>query len=345
MRSVNIISKDNGAGLSRNIGLLDGILRAAGWAVHVTRITERRLHRDAIQAGQQYTSRWKQARVGLRNWWESRRAARRDFTVNLFMESLLPECFAAAKFNCLVPNPEWFRPWWQQHLPQLDLVLCKTRHAESIFQSRGARTAYISFTSVDRRLNSAPAAAPGFLHIAGQSRQKGTERLLEVWRRRSEWPKLTVVQHPAIARRGESSNIDLRLEVLDDAALQALQNSHNVHLCPSETEGFGHYIVEAMSCQALVLTTDAPPMNEHITPDRGLLVQWSAMQPQCLAMNHYVDLAALEAQIETAIHMSPRRRLELGQNARAWYEGNDRLFRMQLVTVFDQLVGSTHRAA
>ena len=39
-----------------------------------------------------------------------------------------------------------------------------------------------------------------------------------------------------------------------DAELREIQNANLFHLCPSETEGFGHYIVEALSVGAIVLT-------------------------------------------------------------------------------------------
>ncbi|EQD67759.1 glycosyltransferase, partial [mine drainage metagenome] len=61
--------------------------------------------------------------------------------------------------------------------------------------------------------------------------------------------------------RRVAANIEHRIDYLDDAALQRLQNAHWFHLCPSETEGYGHYLVEAMGIGAVVLTTDAAPMN------------------------------------------------------------------------------------
>ena len=37
-----------------------------------------------------------------------------------------------------------------------------------------------------------------------------------------------------------------------------------VHICPSAREGFGHYINEARSVGAVVLTIDAAPMSEFV---------------------------------------------------------------------------------
>src|SRR5690606_34092893 len=92
-------------------------------------------------------------------------------------------------------------------------------------------------------------------------------------------------------------NIRHLLERVDDATLRTLQNSNAIHLCPSEAEGFGHCIAEAMSCGAVTLTTDAPPMNELITPERGVLVNYNRTTKQRSGANYYVDPVDLERKI------------------------------------------------
>jgi hypothetical protein len=345
MQSVNIISKENGAGLSRNIRLLSDILGAAGWLVHATLVTEKDLFRSELRAGRRAESWRNTALAGARNWWEARCAWRRTFDVNLFMESLLPQWFPRARFNCLIPNPEWFETRWCEYLSKIDIVLCKTRHAERIFAALGTKTAFTSFTSLDRFQPTIQRDERAFLHLAGTSKQKGTAPLVKLWQRHPEWPTLTVVQHPTNAQPVSASNIDLRAERLDDAALQELQNRHGVHVCPSEAEGFGHYLVEAMSCRALSITTNAPPMNEHISLERGLLARYAATEPQRMAVNYYVDLVSLEEQIERAIEMPRGRWAELCQNARDWFETNDRFFRSRIIAQLEQLLNGAREAA
>src|SRR6185295_13835563 len=113
---------------------------------------------------------------------------------------------------------------------------------------------------------------------------------------------LTVVQNPRAAKPGAPApNIRHLIDYLDDAQLKRLQNAHRFHLCPSETEGFGHYLVEAMGIGAVTLTLDAPPMNEMITPERGLRVPTARTGAQNLATTYFYDEAAMQAAIERAL--------------------------------------------
>src|SRR6202011_4092360 len=93
--------------------------------------------------------------------------------------------------------------------------------------------------------------------------------------RHPEWPRLTLVQDaPAGSggRQAAAANIVHEHGFLSDQDLRTLQNSHRFHLCLSEAEGWGHYIAEAMSVGAVTFTCDAPPMNELVGAERGVLV-------------------------------------------------------------------------
>ena len=152
---------------------------------------------------------------------------------------------------------------------------CSARHgiAEKIFREAGFPTTFISFTSADRYDAGCRRNYDAFFHLAGSSDQKGTAPLVDLWRAHPEWPTLTIVQHPNNRLDVQAPNITYISEHIDDEKLRRLRNEMGVHVCPSEAEGFGHSIVEAMSCRALVVTTDAPPMNEIVSADCGVLVE------------------------------------------------------------------------
>lgn len=59
---------------------------------------------------------------------------------------------------------------------------------------------------------------------------------------------------------------------LSDAEIATLGAEAGVHACPSATEGWGQYIDEGRRAGAVVLTLDAPPMNELVTAASGVLV-------------------------------------------------------------------------
>jgi glycosyltransferase involved in cell wall biosynthesis len=162
-----------------------------------------------------------------------------------------------------------------------------------------------------------------YFHLAGKSTMKGTDRLVRVWQRHPEWPRLILVQHkdgappPPVA-----PNIEAHVGYLSDQELRRLQNESLFHLCLSLTEGWGHYIVEAMGVGAVTITVDARPMNELVTPDRGVLVPYRATGTQRLATTYQFDEAGLEAAIERTVGMSDADCAQLGSRARSWFVDN-----------------------
>jgi glycosyltransferase involved in cell wall biosynthesis len=326
MIRVNIIAWHNAGGLSRDVDILANALPAdtfdltlSGMPIGDATVYRRRVYHRVANA----------SRLLLRR----RQLAAAPFDINLFLEDIVSGFFPYARRNVFIPNPEWFKDDQARHLKGIDAVLCKTRSAQETFASLHDTAKFISFTSEDRLDNSGAARiSEGFLHLAGRSWQKGTRALTDVWLDHPEWPTLRVVQSARTYNQSrvtpvDAPNIDHILERLEDAALKTLQNSHAVHLCPSEAEGFGHVIAEAMSCGALVLTTNAPPMNELVSGDRGILVDYDRSQRQRAGMNYFVDPADLERKILHILDMESASVKRLGDNARAWFEENDREFR------------------
>ena len=44
-------------------------------------------------------------------------------------------------------------------------------------------------------------------------------------------------------------------------------NNHDIHICCSLYEGWGHYLWEAMSCGKLVICSEVPVFKEYLNPD------------------------------------------------------------------------------
>lgn len=319
---VNLIAWDNGFGLTRNLRLLSEALTGSGHHVSVSAIRRGKLRKIL-------RPKLLRARIG---WQRMRGDHAPSYDVNMMLEHVRPEYFPVARHNVLLPHPEWFLNSDHAALGGIDRVFALTRHAVPIFEGLGKAVDYVGFTSEDR-LDRRVVRERAFFHLAGRSQNKGTEALLALWRRHPEWPRLTVVQNPRTARLGApAANIDHRIDYLTDAELQRLQNAHRFHLCPSETEGFGHYLVEAMGVGAITVTVDAPPMCEMVTPERGALVTATRTGRQNLATTYFFDDASMEAAIARVTGMDDAELDRIGAAARAWFEANDREFRVRIGT-------------
>lgn len=318
---VNLVTSDNGAGLSRDMGLLAATLSAAGVDITVTVLRRGKLRK--------WFRPWF---VGAAN--VLRRMGRRKpaFRLNLMLEHVRAEYLPWAEINVLVPNPEYLLPPDISLLPRVDCAWVKTRHAEEILNRLGSRTEYIGFTSEDRWEESV-VRERAFLHVAGKSGNKGTRAILEAWKQHPEWPRLTVVQRSNTSQENEAdpANVVRLTRYLTDEALRSLQNSHRFHLCPSRTEGFGHYLMEALSVGAVTLTTDGAPMNELVAAERGILIPVAHTGRQATATTWLADAHEIADAVERALAMDEAQCERMGLAARRFFLRNGRMFQDRIV--------------
>jgi glycosyltransferase involved in cell wall biosynthesis len=257
------------------------------------------------------------------------------------LEHVWSEYLASAVTNVALPNPEWFDAHDRRMLSGVDIVWAKTAYTAEIFRSLGCRVRHVGFTSEDR-YDPQVTRESTFFHLAGKSSMKGTDRLLRVWARHPEWPRLTLVQHEADTNAPEivAANIDRRIGYIDDHELRRLQNASEFHLCLSLTEGWGHYIVEALGIGAITVTVDAAPMNELVTNDRGALVRYKHVGSQRLATTYYFDEDHLEATIAGLLALTDAQRARLSQNSRRWFLKNQEAFPQRLNDALLELLES-----
>jgi len=330
---VNIVGWDNGGGLSRDIDILCSVLKEFGWTAVINgrtaraknqRLLERVVDRARTQVG----------KVAV-----SRRLKTAPYDLNLHLEDVNLLFMPLAKRNVLIPNQEWFRETTLAHLGSMDEVWVKTRLAERIFSNLGCKVRFLGWMGSDRRqvVPSVCKTLAG-LHIAGASLWKGTETVLDVWSENSEWPLLRILRRTRgydgrsipWCKRASASNIQIITDRVDDEMLKTIQNDVAIHVCPSEAEGFGHTILEAMSVGAVVITSDAPPMNEIVTPKTGLLVAVDRTESMGLGRRYFVSRGDLARTIDKALRMSEEARDSLGRAARASFEANNAAFRVRL---------------
>ena len=340
MTTINVVAFDNGVGNSRDLALVTRALTALGCELAVTAVSAqvRRRRRSSLIGAVAATRLWLGRRRQLRG-------ERARFDINLLLEHVWPEALPQAACNIVVPNPEWFDRRDQRLLASVERVWSKTAHSLAAFTGLGCRATLIGFDSEDR-YDAAVLREATFFHLAGKSRMKGTARLVRLWARHREWPRLMVVHsRRAVFEAVAAPNIAYLTRYLGDAELRELQNRHLFHLCLSETEGWGHYIPEALSVGAIVLATDAAPMNEHVTPARGLLVACAPHGRQHLATTYAFDEAALEQRVAAALALDGPARARLGRAARDWFLDNQLGFPARLARALAEATGAAGHAA
>jgi glycosyltransferase involved in cell wall biosynthesis len=305
MRKALILGRSNGVGLDRDAALLGAALGGAGMTVKTPPL---RSLLALLSPENRAGAAFHLERVAP--WWKQK--ARRHY---------------------LIPNQERFPERLLGRLRMIDQVLCKSRHAQEIFSRHHPAVSYIGFTSEDRILEKIAPDYSRFFHLAGKSTLKNTEVLLALWTRHPEWPVLTLVQHPDNAPASVPENVELVSRYLPDPELREMQNGCGIHLCPSLSEGWGHYITEAMSCRAVTVVTDAPPMNELVDATRGVVVPYGRTEPRHLGTNFHIREDLLEEAISSLIAMSMEEKAALGNAARAWFLENDRAFHARIAEV------------
>ena len=165
-------------------------------------------------------------------------------------------------------------------------VLCKTKHAMDVFHNmakRDARLRHVNVKYAPFPHVAGPGARPPsitsrrcFLHAAGKSWMKNTKPVLEAWYAHPEWPPLVVTCGVSCMRPWRNDGISMlkylrrrnifaAWKPLPYDILRDVQQRAGFLIMPSACEGFGYVLHEAHLHGNVLVTTDAPPMNESCT--------------------------------------------------------------------------------
>lgn len=322
---VNFVYWDSGAGTAMDVFLLEDIFKHAGIRVrHVTTHNRGcRSERILKFAFQLRTLLW-------------------PSLAQFHFEQIHREQLRHGRYNFILPNPEFTDASVFKKLTRTPVILCKSRHAHRLFDSLVGTGLFVGFTSKDRLIEHVEKDYRKFLHVAGLSDFKGTERLARLWAQHPEWPTLTIVRSNLDrtgARRQVLAKAPNLIEIpnwMSEIELKRLQNHCGIHVCPSEAEGFGHYIMEGMSAGSVVITTDAAPMNELVKPSCGFLVRGAAGPELFMTRATYFDEREMEKTVDKVCNLPIGNLEEMGRFARGRYVRLDADFRGRMKIILHQ---------
>lgn len=252
--------------------------------------------------------------------------------VNIFVQHINPCQIQSAKYNWFIPNPELCFDD-AALLESMDLILCRTHEVERIFKNLNLNTYFLSFTTKDRYDERIKKQHQICLHVAGSSEYKGTRAIIKAWEQQNNFFHLTILKMNVMPLN--STNLRIINRYLSEERVIRLQNECLIHLCPSETEGFGHCIMESMSVGAVVLTTKAPPMNEFIEDER-CLISYQKSSIQRLGTMYYVSVSDIGKHIYKFKQLPVDELLKIGKANRERYLEITKVFNENLKNLIQQ---------
>ena len=291
---INFISYQNGYGLSKDMKLLDTKLKL--------------LFNKDYQLDIKYCDYYDHT---IRN-----------CDINIFFETISNIQLKKAKYNILIPNQEWFYQSWIDYLSNIDLILCKTQYATDIFKRYHKNVIYISWESEDLYNDKIEKDYNKIIHICGKSTLKQTDRILDLWK--DKYPELLVIYKPNKIDYQEKyknkTNIRFINKKVDNDEFIKLINKYGIHICCSETEGYGHYIQESKGCKNIVISTNGGSMKELIT-NTNFLVDVSKKEKikDVLDYKYIIDEKSFDIKLNNILNLSNIEKQKIGENNRNDY--------------------------
>lgn len=265
----------------------------------------------------------------------------------IHLENIHPHYINPRCTNWLIPNQEWFRPERIPYLADIDMVLCKTSTARECFQPYHRNVQFLGFsTPIAQHQDELelPEKNPNrILHVAGANRLKGTEMVLDAWKQNPQWPSLILVANNPYIDDQVPANVEVKNSISDED-LQAFWREAAIVLAPSEVEGYGQVLAEAMIYGAVIITTDAPPMNELVDDSRGYLIPYSETIPFRLGIRYKVSKEDLELVVNSALNDSDELRNKKAKNALNWARHNHEAFIQRLGSYLASLTPTPQNA-
>jgi hypothetical protein len=247
----------------------------------------------------------------------------------ILLETISEETVKIAPRNWYFANPEWLTPDKIRLVKKhCEIVFAKTKEAYGALQSEFLNVQYVGFLTEDKG-DSKMKRERKFLHIGGNGGHRNTNAVISAWREYRYWtkdelPELTVVSNSKTVEPIRDVPGITFIRRATDEQITELQNSHLFHLFPSGYEGFGHALHEAQSSSAILLTTDAAPMNEVAAPFKVPSIRTKLVN---MGTVHEVSGRDIREQVSKMMALPNRAIAKFQNESRQWFEYGNREFK------------------
>jgi glycosyltransferase involved in cell wall biosynthesis len=288
--------------------------------------------------------------------------------VCLYIDRIMPSDIISNAINCLMLNQELFMikehdSMFKRHLDvmkKVKYVFCKTRFGFEFAQTKKneykkefiyepifvGHTSYFPKPPIGSMRN-----IDHILHVSGCHNWKGTDLIIKTWLMYPDLPKIIITGYGDSLKNIEKyissekmtsflkqDNVYFIQEELTFDQIIKLKHENYFHLQPSIAEGFGHVLMESMACGGICITTNAPPMNELITPEIGFLIPVNKTEyrsngsPMC-----YIDTDELYIKIKSLESMEDSQIISVSKSAYKKYKHDKLEFETNLESVINSI--------
>jgi len=168
----------------------------------------------------------------------------RSSDIGIFIQNVWMDYLNHNQKNIYIVNEEWLNPDEIFYMKEFDHLIVKSEYAKQLLINEHKSVIKTGFFSLDR--NFFPKNTNKILHFKGKSKQKNTE---------------------LVKNNKDVLILDSDINYLSENDLVYELNNHDIHICCSLYEGWGHYLWEAMSCGKLVICSEVPVFKEYLDPE------------------------------------------------------------------------------
>ena len=263
----------------------------------------------------------------------------KQYDIQIFLEHICPNLLKNAKENIYIPNLEMISKLDYEILVKTNYItkiIAKTDSCYNILRNHPEIKQKIlqwKWNSIDRNIPEITPDYNQYLHVKGQSRFKQSQMIINLWLKHPEWPMLNIVHHGNINGNGyleikkpiTFDNITIYQYKLEEDELKELMNKCGVHICTSFIEGYGHYINEARSVGAVIITPDCEPMNEMVNKN-GLLIKVEEKRKYNFGISNVLNENELKNTLIKCFYLDEETKIQMGNISKKLYQNNAELF-------------------